>query len=201
MTTQEVPVTRIDLGLAAEALTALLSGIADDRLDGPTPCGDWTVGDLLDHVHVLGEAFRLAALKESPSGTPPMPDGAALDPDWRTTIPARLAAMADAWRAPEAWAGMTMVGGVEQPGGVCALTGLDELVVHGWDLARSTGQAYHVEPPCVAGAQGFVDLVRAEAPDGVPGLFGRSGPVPAGASDLDRLVAGTGRDPGWRPVS
>ncbi len=39
---------------------------------------------------------------------------------------------------------MTKAGGVDLPGEVAGLVALDELVVHGWDVARATGQAYDV---------------------------------------------------------
>jgi uncharacterized protein (TIGR03086 family) len=69
-----------------------------------------------------------------------MGDAARLGDDWRTRIPPQLATMADAWRDPEAWNGMTVIGGGDTPAEVTGLIGLDELIVHGWDIARATGQ-------------------------------------------------------------
>src|SRR5690606_1648000 len=115
--------------------------IRDDQLDAATPCADTSVRTLLVHVLGLAEAFRQAATKES-LGRSEVPDLATLPdlpPDWRPRITERLRALATAWRAPEAWNGETEAGGVREPAAVMATIALDELVVHGWDLARATG--------------------------------------------------------------
>lgn len=44
--------------------------------------------------------------------------------------------MAGAWKDPAAWTGMTRAGGVDLPGEIAAAVAADELVLHGWDLAR-----------------------------------------------------------------
>ena len=94
---------------------------------------------------------------------------------------------------------MTSVGGVEMPAAAIAAVALDELVLHGWDLARATGQAYAVDPESVQACLGFVEA--AARPEGVPGLFGPPVPVPGDAPMLDRLVGLSGRDPAWTPAA
>jgi uncharacterized protein (TIGR03086 family) len=76
---------------------------------------------------------------------------------------------------------------------------LDEVVVHGWEVAVATGQQYAPPQAAVEGAMRFVAQAVAEAPDGTPGLFERAVAVPPDAPHLDRLLGLTGRDPGWRP--
>lgn len=80
-----------------------------------------------------------------------------------------------------------------------AVVALDELVLHGWDLARATGQPFDVEPADAAALLPFLE--RSASPEGTPGLFGPAVPVPADAPVLDRLVGLAGRDPGWTPPS
>lgn len=46
--------------------------------------------------------------------------------------------MAEAWHAPQAWEGLTKVGGGTMPASIAGQAGLNELVIHGWDLARGT---------------------------------------------------------------
>ncbi len=77
--------------------------------------------------------------------TPPT-DGAQLDDDWRTAYPARLAELARAWQDPAAWEGMTRAGGVDFPGEVGGSVALAEVVIHGWDVARATGQLLRRRP-------------------------------------------------------
>ena len=50
-----------DLRPSTRQLGALVETIDDDQLDAPTPCPDYTVGDLLDHIAVLAVAFSEAA--------------------------------------------------------------------------------------------------------------------------------------------
>lgn len=185
----------IDLTPATTTLVQLLTSVADDQLDRPTPCGDITLGDLIDHIGAFAKGFVGVAHKEAPS-TPPPPSAASLETGWRDRITRDLRACAEAWKQAEAWEGMTSAGGIELPGDVAGLVAVDELVVHGWDIAVSTGQPYETSPTDVAAAASFVtsfDVPR----DGR--LFGPVVPVPDSAPPLDRLLGLTGRDPAWQP--
>jgi uncharacterized protein (TIGR03086 family) len=193
----------LDLGPAARAMTALVGAVEDHQLAHPTPCEATSLAAMLDHVDGLALAFAVAARKEQlPPGVDPTPQASAdsLTDDWRTRIPARLTDLVAAWREPEAWEGMTSVGGVEMPAEACGATGLDELVVHGWDVARAVHLPYEIDDASVAGARLFVDVVTGPGVQPPPGLFGPMVPVAADASPLDQLVARTGRDPAWSPL-
>ncbi len=191
----------VDLQPAADRMKLVLRGIPDDRLGAPTPCPMASVGDLVDHVGGLTLAFTAAAAKDlanSPDD-PPQPDAANLDDDWRTRIPEHLDALATAWRDPEAWTGMTRAGGVDLPGEVGGLVALNELVVHGWDLARATGQPYDPDDASLSAALAFVEPFSADMTEAGPDVaFGPPVAVADDAPLLDRLVGLTGRDPGWR---
>jgi uncharacterized protein (TIGR03086 family) len=84
------------------------------------------------------------------------------------------------------------------PAEVMGLVALTEAAVHGWDLARATGQDYELEPEVVEVLTAFVaqDADDQAAREGVYGPVVEAG---ADASPLDRLIALTGRDPRWRP--
>ncbi|MFJ4613425.1 TIGR03086 family metal-binding protein [Streptomyces griseus] len=203
-----------DLEPAARRIVALLGRVDDGGLDGPTPCPDYAVRELLGHLAGLATAFRDAARKDLGASTAVSPDAAlpVLDDDWREALPRRLDEMAAAWRSPDAWTGMTRAGGVELPGEAAGAVALNELVVHGWDLARSTGQPYAageaelrscealLAPAAAGGPDGGADADGADAADGSDGgLFGVPVPVPDGAPLLDRVIALSGRRPDWRP--
>lgn len=128
----------------------------------------------------------------------PSADASRLGSDWRTRIPQRLAALAGSWREEAAWTGMTRAGGVDLPGEVAAVVALDEVVVHGWDVAVATGQEHGCEPQLLDAVRGFVQQAVSANPHGTPGLFGPPVPVADDAPPLDRLIGLTGRDPGWR---
>lgn len=75
-----------DLGPTAQEMARLVDGVDDEQLGGATPCPAYTVGDLLQHVRGLAEAFTLAARKEQPPGgsqPPPQGDAALLPDHWR----------------------------------------------------------------------------------------------------------------------
>src|SRR5215472_15276730 len=192
----------VDLGPAAQRLADLVARVTDDELGNPTPCPAYTVGDLVEHVGGLALAFTAAANKErSKYNEQPAPGSAErLGDDWRTRIPRDLASLAQAWRNPEAWTGMTRIAGGDSPSSVVGLVAADELVVHGWDVARAIGQPYDPEPAVLDAARSFLAMFASpDAPAGPEVAFGPSRPMPEDTPPLDRVVALAGRDPGWAP--
>jgi uncharacterized protein (TIGR03086 family) len=193
----------LDFEPATSRLAKLVEGVADSQLGDPTPCADTSVAALLDHIHGLAQGLALAGTKElhlrPTTDGPPQASADNLVDDWRTDIPVRLEGLAEAWRRPESWTGMTKAGGVDLPGEVCGLVALDEVVIHGWDLAVATGQAYEVDPNLLEAVHGWVAAFE-PPPDAAGGLFGPRVPVPDDAPLLDRTLGLTGRDPSWSPA-
>ncbi|MGH9048523.1 MAG: TIGR03086 family metal-binding protein [Acidimicrobiia bacterium] len=190
----------VDLMPAARRTADLLGGIPDELLDAPTPCSEYNLGDLLDHVGGLALAFRAAATKKPVAGAPSAPsaDASRLGDDWRTRIPRELVALAEAWREPDAWKGMTAAGGVELPGEVAGLVALNEVVTHGWDVARASGQPYEPDDASLEAVHEFLAPVTG-AGDAEAGIFGPAVAVRDDAPLLDRVIGLTGRDPNWSP--
>ena len=140
--------TQLHLAPQAAELARVVAGIRDDQLGDPTPCAGTPVAGLLAHVVGLTTAFRMAAEKTPARGQPSAsPDD--LPPDWRTRLPAQLDQLVAAWRQPSAWEGTATAGGVTMPAPVAATVALDEVLVHGWDLAVATGQRYTADPASV----------------------------------------------------
>ncbi len=195
--------TMVDLAPAADAVAGLLPGITEEQLSWPTPCADTSVAALLDHCTGLALAFTWAATKETvpeQAGQQPGPgaaSAASLDPDWRRLLPTRLGVLVEAWRDPAAWTGMTQAGGVELPGEVAGVVALSELVLHGWDLARATGQDLACDPDTAQAV--FRHVSEFASREGTPGLFGPMVDVPSDRPILDRAVGLSGRDPDWTP--
>jgi hypothetical protein len=84
----------------------------------------------------------------------------------------------------------------------------DDLVLHGWDLARATGQDDTLAPDDVDRLWSITTAIPAELMEKyrTPGAFGPGievyGPevkLPEGAPMQDRLLGLVGRDPGWLP--
>jgi uncharacterized protein (TIGR03086 family) len=96
---------------------------------------------------------------------------------------------------------MTKIADMDAPGEMVALTAADELAVHGWDVARATGQSYTCDPEVLDAAQRFlIQFASPDAPAGPDVPFGPSRPVPADAPLLDRVLALAGRDSAWLPA-
>jgi len=189
-----------DLTASADRAAALVAGVFDAQLEDPTPCPGMRVRELVAHLHGLAIAFGDAAAKvDGPTTrTPPDPAASVLAPDWREAAPAALAALGRAWQDPAAWEGMTAAGGVEMPGQVTAMVALDELVLHGWDLAVATGQGYAPDAAALDVAEQFCAEIG-EDPAERAGLFGPRVPVAEGSVQLDRVLGLSGRDPYWTP--
>jgi uncharacterized protein (TIGR03086 family) len=193
---------KLDLTPATDRLATLVSAVRDDQLSSPTPCEEMDVATLLDHIAGLSLAFTLAAAKQEPEGgsVPPSSDGARLSPHFRTEVPELLRSLADAWKAPEAWTGMTKAGGVDLPGEIGGLVALDEVVLHGWDLAVATGQEYDADPATAEAVHQFVSGFAGPGHEADrAGLFGPEVAVPDDAPLLDRILGMAGRHPGWTP--
>jgi uncharacterized protein (TIGR03086 family) len=192
--------TAVDLEPATKQMADLVRGVPDAQLDVPTPCPGYRLGDLIDHVDGLTLAFTAAAKKNFGDATSQGPSGNAsrLGDDWRTRIPRDLAALAEAWRDPAAWTGMTQAGGLELPGEVAGLVALDEIVIHGWDIARASGQPYDADPRLLEAVHDFVTQFSEPGQEAArEGLFGPVVEVPDDAPFLDRVLGLTGRDPAW----
>ena len=171
---------------AATDAVRVASGVRPDQLDLPTPCSDWTVQDLLDHL-VGGTRYLGAAL----AGTEPSaPTGTTVE-DFRAGIDACLDGLADPsglsrtcasplgfeWTVLEATAGTFM-----------------DLLIHTWDLAAATNQDRGLDPELVdaCAAMFLPDMPeRGRA----AGIIGPAVTVPEDASAQDRLLAAMGRTP------
>ncbi|MFF1715275.1 TIGR03086 family metal-binding protein [Streptomyces sp. NPDC058268] len=181
-TTQAVPVVR---------------AIPDDRLAAPTPCAEYDVKALVNHLlQVIVQFQALAAKQNSDFGD--SPDYVAETPDWRGRFADEAGKLVAAWAAPGAEEGTT--GAMDMPARTVGCMVLLDLTVHAWDLARATGQDYEPAPE----SSGVVAALRESVANLGPtarkmGVFGEPLPVPEGASELERLLAETGRNPRWTP--
>jgi uncharacterized protein (TIGR03086 family) len=104
----------------------------------------------------------------------------------------------DTWRAAD------LDQSVQWPGGEAPLRArvdhqIAELVVHGWDLTRSSSQVVDLDPALAERALAWSkQMLRPEA-RGPDKAFGVEVPVPADAPSYERLAGWFGRDPAWTP--
>jgi uncharacterized protein (TIGR03086 family) len=187
------------LPAAVAPISALIRAVDPARLDAPTPCADYAVRDLLNHLLFWGPVLAAAGRRET--ALPPAESEADVDlvvGDWPAALTAVFADVAEAWGDVEAWEGTTSMGGPEPlPASMVGGMAVGELVVHGWDL----GRALDLEPTW---APDVLTVVHAEVAATAEigremGVYGASVPVPEEAPVLDRLLGLTGRDPHWTP--
>ena len=190
----------LDFDPPVRVLRALLLGVDDGELAAPTPCPEWNVAALLDHLMGLSVAFAQAARKRvdaaGTSGPPPEPSAEHLSHHWRSRLPVLLEELATAWKDPAAWTGTSQAGGVTMPATALGHVAMNELIMHSWDLARATGQEYAIDPRIL---ETLVEFLAEFPAEGTPGLFGPVVPTDTEAELLDRALALTGRDARWRP--
>jgi uncharacterized protein (TIGR03086 family) len=192
--------TTPDLAPQAAEVARTVAGVRDDQLTAPTPCTDTSVAALLDHIMGLTVAFRLAAGKSSLAGGP-RADADNLAADWRTRLPEQLEALVASWREPAAWEGTTEVAGVRMPAPEIAVVALNEVLIHGWDLAVATGQDYRADDTSVRACLDFAVEFAKGAPEARDAMYAPVVPVADDAPEFDRLLGQTGRAPGWTAAS
>ena len=176
------------LDRARDHALPVIENITDDDLTEPTPCADYDVRALLDHLlHVVVEFQKLAAKQDADfSRTPSYPD-------WRERYPAETAKLVEAWGEPGATEGIA--GNMQMPAQTVGGLVLLDLTVHVSDLAQATGQRFEPDPDVFTEVQALVNQMGSTAVE--MKVFQAPAQAPADASPFERLLATTGRDPRW----
>ena len=166
----------------ASIWTASMVAGATEKLDAPTPCDDWDVEKLIDHMVDTQRYFVGAARGES--ATPPSPKPPHLiGDDPVAAFDAARAEVVDAYRAP---------GVIEKTGPSLGIAFSDQLL-HGWDLAKATAQ--DATMPNGLPEAAFEMIHGRFTDDQRKGVFKPEVKVRADASAQEKLLAYTGRDP------
>lgn len=182
----------IDLKPACHGMTDVLAGISDQQLTDPTPCTEYSVRALAEHVDDAAQVFAAIARGDAlgPDGSGP---AARPGDDWRASATKHVQELGGAWADPAAWEGRSKGPGADLPNQLWGMIALTELVVHGWDLARATGQAFSLPDDTLQVCYDHVVAFVPNAP--VEGLWGPPVEPAADATLLDRILSVTGRQP------
>ncbi|MFJ5262023.1 TIGR03086 family metal-binding protein [Streptomyces sp. NPDC088387] len=163
-----------------DTVAVLVESIGDDQWGNPTPCSDWTVRELVDHLRDGQSSFRIALTGQAgPASESFRQSGAAL---------------AAAFAEPGAPERTVRIPFGEVPGAVALHLQTLEHLVHGWDLARALGRTVVFADALVEPEAEFAAGLLTRLPASEPSPFGPSKAAPAGAGALDRLAALLGRD-------
>jgi len=169
----------------AAAMTERIAAVPDDGWDAPTPCEDWTVRDLVGHlVDTTGMFFGFIG-EEPPAGPSVDDDPAGAFAAARDAMQAALDDPAIAGKEYDGAFGRTTFSR-SVDGFICA-----DLVVHGWDLARATGQDEHLDPDEVHRVHEALKPMDEKMRG--PGAFGPKIGPPPGADEQTELLCFLGR--------
>jgi uncharacterized protein (TIGR03086 family) len=180
---------------AAAGTAGLIDATSPDQHAAPTPCTGWTVGDLLAHL-IAGNLkyIEIAGGKDWARGAPDV----VLDDDPGAMYRRTLVEMLQAWERPGVLDRETPLPVGRGRAELALYLHLGESLVHGWDLARATGQPPPWDDEIVeASLTQFKSWLPPQRP-GAP--FSDAVPLSSDALPIDRLAAYLGRDVGaWSP--
>lgn len=181
---------------ACDLTGRIMNGVTPEQMTAPTPCGDWTVQELMEHIVASTDFFADAAERGAVSDDREWPDYAANDlvPAFRRHADRLVAA----FRAPGVMERPMVILAGPATASFCLQVAIGERLVHAWDLAVATGQPFGQEHTDIAealiGSPEYV-AVNSEVRGNSPAPLGPEVPVDPGAPAVDRLVAFLGRDP------
>jgi len=177
---------------ALEATGRIVSGVVAEQWDAPTPCAEWNVRELMNHL-VAGNLWAA----ELAAGATIADVGDRLDGDVLGDDPADAYAesartASAAFHRPGAMDAPCAVSYGPIPGSIYAGHRLLDVLVHGWDLAVASGRDATLDRTLVQGCLEVVEpqaeLLRAS------GMFSDDVTAPPGASPQTHLLALLGRE-------
>ncbi|MGX1516385.1 TIGR03086 family metal-binding protein [Streptomyces collinus] len=174
-----------------DTLVHLVESVEEERWSSPTPCADWNVRQLVEHL-MAGQHTFAAAMGAGPSLPPVGAD--ATSEGLKKTFRASSAVQVAAFERPGALERTVQVPIGEVPGTVALRLQTLEHLAHGWDLARATGRKALFDEATVERETEFAHRVTAQLPPGPGAPFAPARTAPEDASALDRLAALLGRD-------
>jgi uncharacterized protein (TIGR03086 family) len=185
------------LPTAAENAVRVVKGADGADLSAPTPCTDFDLRTLVNHY--VGTTQALARVGQRSPLDPDDPYGShhdASEGDWQRELSANLGALAEAWTSPDAWEGTVAMAGQPMPAPMIGEMALAEMLLHAWDLAAATGQSLVV--PDKIGRELRRSIEETAELGRSMGAYGVEVAVRAQASEFERALAASGRDPRWR---
>ncbi|MET8682359.1 TIGR03086 family metal-binding protein [Streptomyces sp. NPDC004647] len=171
-----------------------LAGVRPDGFDEPTPCTEFTVRQLSNHLVSVLRRVAVVGRGEDPFSVPPVADDVA-DGDWSTAWEAAARDVEAVWSEPAVLNRPLRLPFATLPGGIALVVYTTEVTVHTWDLATATGQRPAWDPAVLAVSLGAMRRAVPAEPRGGQVPFAAVVNVPADAPDIEQLVAWYGRQP------
>ena len=179
---------------ALAATRRFVAGVGSDQWHASTPCEEWDVRELVNHVVTGNEWAAELATGKTIEEIGDRLDGDVLGDDPLAAYDDSASRAASVFQQPGALDAPCAVSYGPVPGSVYAGHRFIDVLVHGWDVAVATGQDPSLPPDLVAACLDVVEP-QAELLAG-SGAFGGGVELPADADDQTRLLAMLGRTSG-----
>ena len=174
---------------------SIIAAVQDDQLGLPTPCTEYDVRALLSHM--VGGLNRVATVGEGGDGlaTPARADGVP-DDGWLAAYQAAAARARNAWADDARLDALVEVPWGKFPGRIAVSGYIQEILTHGWDLAKATGQPTEGDPELAAYVLAIARRILPPEPRGGDEIpFGPVIEIDADAAPYAQLAAWLGRQP------
>jgi uncharacterized protein (TIGR03086 family) len=178
-----------DLDRALTATEAVVAGIGSDQWAAPTPCTELDVRGVLNHL-VRGNLLFAAVIRDEPR---PNPAADHLGDDPLAAYQRAAGRLREAFSAPDVLDSVYKAPFGTGPGAVLAHVRAVEVLVHGWDLARATGQPGAFPDDVAERALAGARRALTERPQGPGAPFAAEVAVAPDAPAADRLAGFLGR--------
>jgi uncharacterized protein (TIGR03086 family) len=175
------------LARAVGQTRAIISHIRPEQKNLPTPCTEWDVRALVNHVVFDTQNFTAAV----GGGERPAADADLIGANWTDAYATASDRLLAAWRQ-RGTAGEVRLGRGEVAATWASGMHLFSETVHGWDIASATGQSTDLDPDV---GQAALDFARENLEPFRGRGFGPPVAVPEDASLYDRLAGFCGRRP------
>jgi uncharacterized protein (TIGR03086 family) len=177
---------------ALEATAAIVANVDAVQFGAPTPCADFDVRALLNHM--IGGNYRFVKIAHGEPGQAVPAAGDFVHDDALTPYRQSAGAVSEAWSDPALLDRTARLPFGDFPGAFALGIHTVEAIVHGWDLAKATGQPTELDPDLYEVAwQNSKDIDDSFRGPSRP--FGPAVTAPPGATDTARLMAWLGRQP------
>ncbi len=178
------------LAQSQDVARQVLANVSADQLDLDTPCREWKVSNVIDHLvgsqHWARSAVQGVEMTETGEGS--------AQGDFAATFDQAAQASLDAFSEPGALGRTVNPGFGDMPAGALMGLATSDTFTHAWDLAKATGQDTDLAPELAAqlleqSRQAIQPAFRSE--EGT--IFGPEQQAPEGAPAADQLAAFLGR--------
>lgn len=181
------------MGHVLDRTGEVVDNVKDDQLGNATPCTEWTVRDVLNHITggatMFAECVEKGAVPDEMLGQ--LMGGDNLGDDWKGSYHKAADRARAAFAIPGVLDKIVKLPFGEMPASIALNIAIMDVITHAADIAKATGQTIDDEELLQTALEVGHQLITPEFRR--PGVFGAEQSAPADASSMDKLLAFAGR--------